>query len=200
DDMVAWLAAHSTISAVAEFTRVAWRTVSAIVERVVDGHFAGVDRLEGLVNIGIDEIAYRKGHRYLTVVINHDTGLVVWAAEGRDSDTLRRFFDALGPERSARVKKVSADGADWIWSVITEQAPQAVQCLDMFHMIQWAGTMVDKVRRRTLAAAGGGRTGAMWAVRKSHADQTPDQRGVVEQLRRDNSDLFEAYMLKEQLR
>lgn len=199
DDMAAWLAAHMPISAVTEFLRIAWRSVSGIVERVVDEHFAGVDRLDGLVNIGIDEIAYRKGHRYLTVVINHDTGLVVWAREGRDSATLAAFFDELGPERAARIAKVSADGAEWIWSAVTAHAPHAIPCLDLFHLIQWAGDMVDKVRRRTVATHGG-RKGAMWAVRKTHTDQSPEQRGIVEQLREDNRELYEAYMLKEQLR
>nr|WP_279099461.1 ISL3 family transposase [Gordonia bronchialis] len=199
DDMAAWLAAHATVSAVTQFLRVALRTVSGIVERVVDDHFAGIDRLDGLVNVGIDEIAYRKGHRYLTVVINHDTGLIVWAKEGRDSAVLGEFFDALGAERAAMIEKVSADGAEWIWSAVTTRAPHAIQCLDVFHLIQWAGAMVDKVRRRTVATHGGGK-GAMWAVRKSHGDQSPEQRGIVEQLRADNSDLYEAYMLKEQLR
>nr|WP_246008013.1 ISL3 family transposase [Gordonia oryzae] len=199
DDMAAWLTAHIPISAVTEFLRIAWRSVSGIVERVVDEHFAGVDRLDGLVNIGIDEIAYRTGHRYLTVVINHDTGLIVWAREGRDSATLAEFFDELGPERAARIEKVSADGAEWIWSAVTAHAPHAVQCLDLFHLIQRAGQMVDKVRRPTVATHGG-RKGAMWAVRKTHTDQSPEQRGIVEQLRIDNQELYDAYMLTEQLR
>ena len=120
--------------------------------------------------MGIDEIAYRTGHRYLTVVINHDTGLIVWAKEGRDSAVLGEFFDELGAERVARIEKVSADGAEWIWSAVTARAPHAIQCLDLFHLIGWAGTMVDKVRRRTVATHGGG-TGAMWAVRTSRGCQ-----------------------------
>ncbi|MEP9414259.1 hypothetical protein ABLE92_07890 [Gordonia sp. VNQ95] len=65
DDIKGWLAAHCPISAVAEFTRVAWRTVSMFAARVADGHFAGVDGLDEPVNISIDDIVYRKDHRYL---------------------------------------------------------------------------------------------------------------------------------------
>ena len=76
-----------------------WRTVAAMVTRVVaDGRDTN-DLLSGLVRIGIDEIAYRKGHRYLTVVVDHGTGRLVWAAEGRNQNTLGRFFDQLGAER-----------------------------------------------------------------------------------------------------
>ena len=57
-----------------------------------------MDRLEGLRRIGVDEISYKKGHRYLTVVVDYDTGRLVWAAPGRDEQTLERFFDALGDD------------------------------------------------------------------------------------------------------
>jgi transposase len=99
---------------VAMFLRVAWRTIAAIVGRVVaDGRDTN-DLLAGLTRIGIDEIAYRKGHRYLTRVIDHTTVRLVWAAEGRNKDTLARFFDELGAGRAAALTHVSCDGADWI--------------------------------------------------------------------------------------
>ncbi|EID15522.1 transposase IS204/IS1001/IS1096/IS1165 family protein [Mycobacterium xenopi RIVM700367] len=74
EDTAAWLTAHAALSVVAVFLRVAWRVIAAIVSRVVaDGHDTN-DLLAGLTRIGIDEIAYRKGHRYLTCVIDHTTG------------------------------------------------------------------------------------------------------------------------------
>ena len=60
---------------------------------------ATVDRLAGLRRIGIDEISYKRGHRYLTVVVDHDTGRLVWAKAGHNRATLQEFFDLLGPER-----------------------------------------------------------------------------------------------------
>jgi hypothetical protein len=66
-----------------------------------EGRRAGeTDLLSGLRRIGIDEIAYRKGQRYLTCVVDHDTGRLVWAAEGRNSETILKFFDNLGEQRA----------------------------------------------------------------------------------------------------
>jgi len=106
------------------FVRLSWRTVTGIVARVVADLTGTTDQLDGLRRIGIDEIAYRKGHRYLTCVVDHDTGRLVWAHEGRNKDTLTKFFHALGESRSALLTHVSADGAEWIHAVVREQAPQ----------------------------------------------------------------------------
>jgi transposase len=77
EDTCAWLSAHAAMSVVAMFLQVAWRTIAAIVGRVVaDGRDTN-DLLAGLCRIGIDEIAYRKGHRYLTCVIDHTSGRLV---------------------------------------------------------------------------------------------------------------------------
>ncbi len=83
DDQAAWLAVHVSKSAVVELFRVAWRTVGSILERVSADIEARVDRLEGLRRIGVDEVSYKRGHRYLTVVVDHDTGRLVWAAPGK---------------------------------------------------------------------------------------------------------------------
>ena len=114
EDTCAWLAAHTALSVLTVLLRIAWRTVAAIVTRVVaDGRDTN-DLLDGLSRIGIDEIAYRKGHRYLTVIVDHTTGRLVWAGEGRNQDTLGRFFDELGAGRATRLTHVSCDGAEWI--------------------------------------------------------------------------------------
>jgi transposase len=148
DDTVAWLATQCSKTAVMELMRVAWRTVGSIVARVSADVDARVDRLAGLRRIGIDEISYKRGHRYLTVVVDHDTGALVWAAAGRDEATLRRFFDALGPERSAQITHVSADAADWIAKVVAERCPNARRCADAFHVVAWATDALDEVRRQ----------------------------------------------------
>ena len=96
DDTVAWLAVACSKTAVCELMRIAWRTVGAIVARVWADTEKRVDRFAGLRRIGIDEISYKRHHKYLTVVVDHDSGRLVWAAPGRDTATLRRFFDALG--------------------------------------------------------------------------------------------------------
>lgn len=99
DDTVAWLAVHTSKTAVVELCRVAWTSVGAIVTRVVDEARAAKDPFDGLRRIGIDEISYKRGHRYLTVVVDHDSGRLVWAAKGHDKATLEGFFDLLGQAR-----------------------------------------------------------------------------------------------------
>ena len=109
DDTVAWLAVACSKTAVCELMRIAWRTVGAIVARVWADADKTVDRFANLRRIGIDEISYKRHHKYLTIVVDHDSGRLVWAAAGRDKKTLRRFFDALGdgPVRAdhARVRR-----------------------------------------------------------------------------------------------
>jgi transposase len=200
EDTCAWLAAHSALSVVAVLLRLAWRTVADIVARVVADGRATNDLLAGLTRIGIDEISYRKGHRYLTVVVDHDTGRMVWAAEGRNQQTLRKFFDELGPQRSALLTHVSADGAEWIHTVVREHAGRAVICLDAFHVVMWAMKALDKVRRRTVAQAGTKDRNLMWAVRKNPKDLTGDQRTSLAGIVGTNKTLYRAYLLKEQLR
>src|SRR4029079_13244863 len=104
-----------------------------IVARVWNDTQKSIDRFGGLRRIGIDEISYKRHHHYLTVVVDHDSGRLVWAAPGRDTATLRRFFDALGAERCAQITQVSADAADWIADVVAERCPTAIGCADPFY-------------------------------------------------------------------
>ena len=101
DEQVAWLATQCSKTAITELMRIAWRTVGAIITRVWADVEAVHDRFAEPARIGIDEISYKRGQRYLTVVVDHDSGRLVWAAPGREKATLGRFFDALGEERCA---------------------------------------------------------------------------------------------------
>ena len=215
DDTVAWLATQCSKTAVVELMRIAWRTVGSIVARVSADIDAQVDRLDGLRRIGIDEISYKRGHRYLTVVVDHDSGALVWAAPGRDEATLRRFFDALGAERSARITHVSADAADWIATVVAERCPNALRCADAFHVVAWATEALDEVRRQAWNEARGaldrrraGRaTGharalkrARYALWKNPENLTDRQREKLEWIAKTDPRLHRAYLLKEGLR
>ena len=101
---------------------VSWRAVNNMCTRVAEEALGRVDLLDELVAIAIDEVKYKKGHKYLTVVCDHITGTVVWAATGRSKDTVGKFFDALG-DRTDQVVFVTADGATWITDVVAERAP-----------------------------------------------------------------------------
>lgn len=109
EDLIAFCAQRMDKTTVARLLRVSWASVARAVVRVVADHLDAA-RLDGLYRMGVDEVSYRKGHRYLTGVADHDRdGAVVWAAEGRDAATLSRFFDALGPERTKELEAISTD-------------------------------------------------------------------------------------------
>ncbi|MFV0432761.1 MAG: ISL3 family transposase, partial [Leucobacter sp.] len=150
DDQTAWLATVTSKSAATELMRIAWRTVGSIITRVWADTAAVHDVFADLTRIGIDEISYRKGQKYLTVIVDHDTGRLVWASPGRDRATVRRFFDELeasGAGRCQQITHITADGADWIAQVVTERCPDAVFCADPFHVVKWATDALDQVRR-----------------------------------------------------
>jgi transposase len=200
EDTCAWLAAHTAMSVLTVLLRIAWRTVAAIVTRVVaDGRDTN-DLLAGLTRIGIDEISYRKGHRYLTVVVDHSTGRLVWAKEGRDQKTLGKFFDELGADRAKLLTHVSCDGAEWIHTLVREKSPQAMICLDAFHVVMWTMKALDKVRVRTMTKAGVCDRHAMWATRKNPPELTGEQRTSLAEISVTNRTLYRTYLLKEQMR
>jgi transposase len=153
--MAAWLSVRTSKSATCQLLRVAWRTIGAIITRVNNDIEASVDRLEGLRRIGIDEISYKRSHRYLIVVVDHDTGDLAWAGPGRSEAALDVFFDELGEERSGLITHVSADMADWIARVVARRAPNAIRCADPFHVVAWAIEALDVERRRAWNQASG---------------------------------------------
>jgi transposase len=210
EDTAAWLAAHAPASTVAELLRTTWRAVAGIITRVVAERAAGTDRLAGLRRIGIDEIAYRKGHRYLVIVVDHDSGRIVYSGEGRKSATVEAFFTALGPERAALLTHVSADGAAWIGDVVAEHAPQAKRCLDAFHAVGWITDALDEVRRAVWNDLRGGKgqtteeskalKGARWALWKNPDRLSDAQQATLASIQATNRPLYRAYLLKEQFR
>ncbi|MEE2031325.1 ISL3 family transposase [Rhodococcus chondri] len=230
DETIAWLATHCSKSAVCELMQVAWRTVGSIVDRVWSDTKRKIDRFGGLARIGIDEISYKKGHKYLTVVVDHDSGRLVWAAEGHNADTLRGFFDLLGEARCAQITHVTADAAAWIAKVVAERCPDAIRCADPFHVVAWATAAVDKVRRgawnrarakaiprkrfgtRGRPRAGTGNTGdpyreratvvkkSRWALLKNPENLTEKQTVTLRLIELEDPALYRAYLLKESLR
>lgn len=208
EDQTAWLAVNTSKSAVAELMRIAWRTVGAIVERVAADAQRQVDLLDGLRRIGIDEISHRKGQRYLTVVVDHDTGRLVWAAAGRDRKTVERFLDELGEERCKQIELVSCDMAGWIAGPVADRLPDAVRCVDPFHVVMLATDALDEVRREVWnearkageTAAAKDLKGARFALWKNPENLTDRQAAKLSSIQKTNARLYRAYLLKEQLR
>jgi transposase len=207
DEQVAWLAIRCDRTAVSELMRISWRTVGWILARVSRRLRAGVDQLHGLRRIGIDEIAFRRGHRYLIVVVDHDSGRLVWAAEGRDDRTLWRFFDELGPERCQQLTHISADAALWISRVVAFRCPHVIRCMDPFHVVKWATDALDQVRRqvwnathRTDKEAATYLKGARWTLWMGAEHISDQQRKRLQWIEETNQPLYRGYLLKEHLR
>jgi transposase len=208
EDQVAWLAVNTSKSAVAELMRVAWRTVGGIVERVTAEAQQETDLLDGLRRIGIDEISHRKGQRYLTVVVDHDTGRLVWASAGRDRKIVERFLDELGETRCKQIKLVSCDMASWIAGPVADRLPDAVRCVDPFHIVMLATDALDEVRREVWnearkageLAVAKDLKGARYALWKNPENLTDRQAAKLSSIQKTNARLYRAYLLKEQLR
>jgi transposase len=207
EDLAGWLATTMDKSALRRLLRIDWDTVGRIIERVIA---TGLDaaRLDGLFVIGVDEVSWRKGHSYLTMVSNHTTGKFVWGKEGKDTATLDSFFEELGPQRSEAIEAVSMDMGPAFDKSVRANATKAIICYDPFHVVQLATTALDKVRRqvwqelRKLPDQDAARRfkGARWALLKNPGDLTDTQAATLRKLRNRGGQLWRAYALKEALR
>jgi transposase len=148
-DLVAFMAQRMDKTTITRLLRISWEAVARIVIDVVADHLDAA-RLDGLFRIGVDEVSYRKGHRYLTVVADHDRdGAVVWAGEGHDAKTLEAFYDELGEVRCAQLEAVSLNMGAAYKTATDARAGNTRQCVDPFHVIKLANEAIDKARRAT---------------------------------------------------
>jgi len=183
--------------------------VGAIIERVVADEL-DPGRLDNLFEIGVDEISWRKHHKYLTLVANHSTSKIVWGHEGKNAKTFDKFFNELGKARSAQITAVSMDMAPAFAKSMRKEghAPKATICYDPFHVVKLATDALEKVRRahwrqvwdlqdRAMARK---YKGARWALLKNPEDLTDRQAATLNQIRRNGGEIWRAYQLKEALR
>lgn len=148
DMTVTWMAENLSRSAIAEFMRIDWKTVGRCISRArAELEPDPSKRLDGLVNIGIDETSYRKGHKYITVVVNHDTNTVVWASDKHGKAVFTKFLKVLTPGQRSSIRVVTGDGARWIDPCIKEYLPNAIRCVDSFHVAEWANEALDAQRK-----------------------------------------------------
>ncbi len=153
EETLVWLCLHLSRQAVAEYLRVSWDTVGPVMTRVEKELSAKHNPYDHLVNIGIDETSHKKGHKYITVVVDHDTNRVVWIGKGYGKEVLEQFFTMLMPEQKKNIQHVSGDGAGWIRDTVAEHCPQAIFCIDPFHVVSWVTDVLDKVRRQEWSKA-----------------------------------------------
>jgi transposase len=210
EDLVAFCAQQMAKEPICRLLRIGWDTVGAIVERVVSDHL-DADRLSRLVMIGVDEISYRRGQRYLTQVCDHASGAIVWARPGRDGRTLQAFFDELA-DRKHSIRAISIDmngGYEKAIRAVADADPHfdPEVCFDPFHVVQLAQRAVDDVRRAEWNAAGKSKSGhgrwvksVRWSLLKAPERQTVRQLAALHEVERANKRLYRAFLLKEELR
>ena len=203
EETTAYLARVADKTSVTMIMGIAWVTVGKIVERIVGARLDS-SRLEGLHFIGIDEFSYRKRHHYITVIVDHVAGRVIWAAKGRSSETLAAFFRELGPERAAKIEVVTLDMAEGYIKAVKEHAPQAKIVFDRFHVQRLASDAVDAVRRELVrdeedAERKRAIKGSRFALLRSEWNLTVADRAKISEVQRSNRSLYRAYLLKQAL-
>ena len=229
EDQVAWLMTHCNRTVVAQLMRIDWKTVGPVCRRVADDLEAarGGSRFDGLRRIGVDETSYKKGHKYMTVVVDHERNRVVWACEGHGKAQLNAFFDLLTDEQRAAIEVVTADGATWIADAVGARCPNAERVMDPFHVVSWATSALDELRKQAWREANAkakaapkrerGRPrageeanpekkaareikGSRLSLLKNPEDLTDRQAASLDAVARSDKRLYRGYLLKEGLR
>ena len=208
DDLTAWLAQQMSQTQVTRLMRIGWETVGKILERVLAEKLPA-GRLDALALIGVDEVSYGADHKFLTCVANHETGGIVWAAEGRNAASLQAFFDGLSGEQKASIKAVSIDMSAGYEKAIRapEGVPHAEVCFDPFHVVQLGGKAADQVRRdqynihgRSSTDTGKWIKGARYSLLKDTANQTAKQLRKLAEVVLTNKAMYRAFLLYGELR
>lgn len=205
EDIVSFFAQTSDQTVVSRVMKIAWPTVGNIVERTVKRRGIPLNR-RCLYRIGIDEISYRKHHKYLTIVADHVSGDVVWGGEGKSGAALDPFLDALGPEGREKIDLVSMDMSQAFISKVRERLPGATIVFDPFHVVKLANAAVDDVRRAQVRALAGRVDEAQpikksrWILLKAHDNLTRKESAKLSLIESANRPLYRAYLLKEALR
>ena len=239
EDLVAWLATKTDKTATCRLTRIDWQTIGRIIERVGD-ELLCEDRLSDLFEISIDEVAWRKGHRYLTLIGDHRRRCVVWGCEGQGQVAADEFFaeldrdtrrdadhgrdadaaeiqvkapaqadaeDQVG-ERAGQLRAVSMDMTGGYAKSVRRHAPQAVICIDNYHVVQLATKALDEVRREhwnDLRRAGDRDAAkqfkdSRWSLLKNPEDLTDRQAYTLTALHAAGGKIPRAWAMKEMVR
>ena len=178
-----------------------WEKVRQSVEYIVEW---GLKHREigTIFAIGVDEIAVRKGHRYLTLVYEIDNvKRLLWIGEDRTVKSFEQFFAMIGPEVSAGIDYVCSDMWKPYLRVIREKCGQAVHILDRFHIVAKMNDALDKVRAeeaRKLKVGGEEiLKHSRWCLLKRPENLTTDQKFRLSDLLKQNLKTIRAYLLKE---
>lgn len=189
---------------VAERFQTTWEKVFNAVEYIVEWGLAHRD-LSGISAIGVDEIQWKKNHKYLTLVYQINSGSVrlLWIGKERTQETFSKFFDMLGSERSALIEYVCSDMWKPYLQIIRQRIGQAVHVLDRYHIVARINKALDVVRageHRRMKQDGHEPllTKSRWLLLKRPDNLTDSQDATLKDLLRYNLQSVRAYLLKEE--
>lgn len=201
EDMVGWMVQRLDKTSVSLFMRISWVTVGSIVERAANRYRQPFDPKQ-LRAIGVDELSYRKGHRYITLVTDHESARVIWWKEGRSAETLTAFFQEIGPEACAAIEWVTIDMSAAYRKAIVQNLPNAVLIYDRFHAQKLMNEALDETRREEWRKSQGTLEGdeikgLRWAILKNPWNLTRTQSEALAGLQDKNRSIFRGYLIKE---
>lgn len=200
EDEVAWFLQHADQTATAAYFGISWITVGKIARRVVAEKLDG-SLLSDLRWIGVDEISYGRPRKFLTVVVDHQRERVVWAANGKSSETLKQFFDQLGAERAAKIEAVTMDMSAAYVKGVTECIPLAEIVFDRFHVVRLLLDAVDEVRREQMRSLEADHRKVVkksrYSLLKNPWNLTRKEQQKLNNIQRNNQPLYRAYLIKE---
>ena len=199
------LGRRMTIRDVAVHLGVSWDLIKDIQKRNLSRRY-GKPKLKHLRHIAIDEIAVAKGHRYLTVVLNLDSGAVVFVGDGKGADALKPFWKRLRPS-GAKIQAVAMDMSAGYRAAVATNLPQAKIVFDRFHVVKLFNDKLSDLRRALHREATDVLhkqvlKGTRWLLLKNpeNLDETKDEKKRLEEALALNKPLATAYYMKEELR
>ncbi len=204
-ELISALCRHMSLSAVARWTGLAWRTVKDMDRSHLHATLPALHPrdLTGLRVLGVDEVARAKGHDYVTVVYDLDTGGLLWVGDGKSADSFGIFLAALSQETAAGIQAVAMDMGPAYQAAVKAQLPEAIIVFDRFHVMKLYSDMIRNVRRSEFRKAD---TDSKQVIKGSlylllGNKQRLDESGIarLEELMRANQTLSTVYTLKEQL-
>ncbi len=201
EDRVAMLCDHMSIKEVSCVTGLGWRTVKTADKNCIREQLKDI-RDQDPVMIGVDEVAYEKGHKYLTVVRDVQKGIVIWVGMGRKELTLDLFYASLGREKTKRIKAVVMDMWD-PYIASTRKWTDAEIVFDKFHLAKKANECLDTIRRKEFKQADRETRidfkNKRFLILSREKNLPDDKKETLDHLLRQNQTLYKAYLLKEQL-
>lgn len=180
-----------------------WKTIKELHKQHLQERYSREDI--GLPErLAVDEISLRKGHRYLTVIINWQTGRVLWVGEGRRYETLKEFFDTLNDEQRAAIKAIAMDMWDPYIKAVKECCPKVAIVFDQFHVVRAFGRVIDVVRnreyRKALQEGKEVMKGSKYLLLKNRENLRDEEKPRLKALLKINQTLMTVYLLKDYLK